>query len=673
MPVIPVQGGNNNTWGTDLNAWLEADHQIDGTHLALSTSPVSVGPWPQDESGWTIGLIGPRAHPALDGIPNAPALTVLANTNKLHLPSSIANLSESPPTTLQAQINATASGGICRVTRGYIYREAITISNAITIIGHGQASLRSSDDWTTGGVPGNTWSGAGPYTSSLSIPAMALDAIQGTPTNPFCTQHREGVFSDGVLVQLVNSATPSAGQWALGGTPKTITAVAAASGGNTHFTATAHGMSTGNTANVYSVGGAVELNGAWTVTVIDANTLSVPLAAHTAYTSGGTADAGRKVIMGTNPSGHKIEVNTRNPIVSINTTGAVVIDGLDIRHTAGGSAGNASWVFNSTPTSMQLLNCMIGWAHASGFATYIQPNFLAEYCIFHSCGTVGIGGTSNVNDQYVSCLMFNNGLAAIGYDPSWGSGACKFTGATGTLIERCVAFANNAFGGGGLWYDILCVDCAFLDNVSWDNSGNQIRYEVSSFGSIRGNVCFRSASLPWTVTEWTAGITLANSRWVDVTNNLIMHCPLGLALQWLPSRSDSPPSGTTDNTHRGGLTYHDNNIIGKYHDTNFNSGLSHQVLWFNDDGTGTYCGAASNIGQRNVFGFPSLLNSGGSFLEVQQEPDQRWTYPGNVGITSLATANSTSSGQFGGSGVNVSTYMTDATRVAYLRKFGLIP
>lgn len=32
MPVLPVQGANNNTWGTDMNAWLTAGHNADGSH-----------------------------------------------------------------------------------------------------------------------------------------------------------------------------------------------------------------------------------------------------------------------------------------------------------------------------------------------------------------------------------------------------------------------------------------------------------------------------------------------------------------------------------------------------------------------------------------------------------------------------------------------------------------
>ena len=32
MADLPVQGGNEGTWGTDLNTWLQVEHESDGGH-----------------------------------------------------------------------------------------------------------------------------------------------------------------------------------------------------------------------------------------------------------------------------------------------------------------------------------------------------------------------------------------------------------------------------------------------------------------------------------------------------------------------------------------------------------------------------------------------------------------------------------------------------------------
>lgn len=74
-------------------------------------------------------------------------------------------------------------------------------------------------------------------------------------------------------------------------TNKTITNAVSNGGPDLiRITATGHGYSTGELANVYGVGGTTEANGSWVITVIDANTFDLQGSTHTnAYTSGGTA------------------------------------------------------------------------------------------------------------------------------------------------------------------------------------------------------------------------------------------------------------------------------------------------------------------------------------------------------------------------------------------------
>lgn len=63
----------------------------------------------------------------------------------------------------------------------------------------------------------------------------------------------------------------------------------AGAGTEIRLTATGHGFATGDTVNVYGVVGTVEANNAWTITVIDANTIDLQGSTFTnAYVSGGT-------------------------------------------------------------------------------------------------------------------------------------------------------------------------------------------------------------------------------------------------------------------------------------------------------------------------------------------------------------------------------------------------
>lgn len=570
---------------------------------------MSVGPWPQDDSHWTTPLIGPLARPQV-GIANAPTLSSQATNNLLNTPASISGLVETPPTTLQAQINATTSGGILYVTPGYIYRESVTISNPITIVARGMASLRGTDDWSTGGVPGNTWTlASGVYTSSLTIPTMTTDATQGTPTDTYSQNHREQVFSDGVGIRLVNAA-PVGQQWQI--------------------------------------------------------------------------DGSRHVVLGFNPAGHKIEVATRNTVITLNGNNDFTLDGLDIRQVAtSGTIGGVQAINSSgiTTAKFRILNCMIGWCHGAALnpGGMTAGNILVEGSIFHDCGTAGLAGSSNTNSIIRRNIFFNCGLPLYGWDPGFGSGGSKFAGCDGTLYDSNVAFCNK---GAGLWLDILCTHGVFRDNVVWDTYGaigGCIQYEVSSFGVIRDNIVFRTPNQPGGLNGADLGIFISNSRWVDCYGNQVMHCPLNIKYFWAPSRTDSPPTGSQDNTHMGGVTIHGNRIIGRYHATDQSNNSDLAIQW-SDDGTGTYSTnvtsntggviAGTSLADGDVYGYPALINNGTNSLEVQQEPDGRWRYdPSATTINTIANWQTAVSSRLGPN----SRYMLDADRVAQLRRFGLTP
>lgn len=635
--VDPTASGSGGTGGphthletdvaglvTDLGAKAAASHthtEADVANLttdlarlgspAVSSVPYDVGPAPYDDGGIFTSLWNSLINPK--GITRAPYITAAAQANSYHQTASIKNLSENPPTSFQAQVNATASGGILYLAPGYIYREAVTIGKPLTIIARGAASLRGTDDWSTGGTPGNTWTaGGGTWTSSLTIPSMSTDSVQGSPPDSYSQQHREVVFVDGVGIKLVN-ATPTAGQWKLGAT--------------------------------------------------------------------------RTVILGFDPTGHKIEVATRGSVITLTTNSDFVLDGLDIRQCATSGTGPPAMIDSSgiTTAKFWIRNCMIGWSHGMGInpGGMTNSNILIENSIFHDCGTVGIAGSSDTNAVFRRNIVFNCGLPLYGWDPGFGSGGIKIAGSNGVDIDSNIAFNNQ---GVGLWVDVLVTRGVFRNNILWDNYGNggaQISYEVSSFGVIRDNVIFRTPSQSGGLSAVDLGIFVSNSRWVDIYGNLIMHLPIAVKVAWFTSRTDDPPSGSTDNTHMGGITVHGNKIIGRYHANTISAqpNTSDLGIQYSDDGTGTYTtNVTSNTGgvlpgtsvaDGNVYGYPALVNNGASFLEVQQEPDSRWWYD-NGGVTQVNTIANWISALSGRLGAN-SRYMTDADRVAELLKWGLVP
>ncbi len=148
----------------------------------------------------------------------------------------------------------------------------------------------------------------------------------------------------------------------------------------------------------------------------------------------------------------------------------------------------------------------------------------------------------------------------------------------------------------------------------------------------------------------------------------MMHSPINFKHIYVPTRN-VPPLGAVDTTHMGGINFHDNLVIGRYHAADQSSQSDIAEQWA-DNGSGTYVNVASNVGANNQFGWPALINSGASYLEVQQEPDTRWLHDTGGGGGPVATLAAWQAIQFSAAS---DKYMLDATRVAHLRRFGLIP
>lgn len=153
---------------------------------------------------------------------------------------------------------------------------------------------------------------------------------------------------------------------------------AVASGGLVKITSAAHGLSTGKRVVVASVGGTVEANGRWTVTVVDANSFTLDGSVFAnAYTSGGTwwqeCVSGRRYKVGT-PSDVEPEedvtvksislaaptANIWAPLVHDHSTGAAV-RGLRVSYTVQGSA-----TANAEETGGFWVNGSAIWTPASG-------------------------------------------------------------------------------------------------------------------------------------------------------------------------------------------------------------------------------------------------------------------------------------------------------------------
>jgi hypothetical protein len=128
-----------------------------------------------------------------------------------------------PTLTLQAQINATPTSGTCAIQPGVYDAEdfgtasgqPVVINRAMTVTGGSNVQIYGSDVWTS-------WTGTGPWTSTLTVPAMAFNQGSNAVTTLPGAAWPEQVFvedstaTDGwrELFQVDSSATTlAAGQF----------------------------------------------------------------------------------------------------------------------------------------------------------------------------------------------------------------------------------------------------------------------------------------------------------------------------------------------------------------------------------------------------------------------------------------------------------------------------
>jgi hypothetical protein len=112
---------------------------------------------------------------------------------------------------LQAKINAALTGATLSVRGDCIYREAISISKALTLVGQSGAEIRGSNVFGSWSASGGNW------VSSATVPALGTNDTGATcqPNTSECTRP-EQVFVNGTpQTQVAVGVDPAAGQFAL--------------------------------------------------------------------------------------------------------------------------------------------------------------------------------------------------------------------------------------------------------------------------------------------------------------------------------------------------------------------------------------------------------------------------------------------------------------------------
>ncbi len=115
--------------------------------------------------------------------------------------------SSTPATSIQSMVNAAASGATVYVPAG-IYRETVTITKPITLIGQPGAEIRGSDVWNSG------WTQSGSYWLRGTVPSFPTGTLPCDGSSNGRCAWPEQVFFDGNPLYQVAS-NPTTGQFAV--------------------------------------------------------------------------------------------------------------------------------------------------------------------------------------------------------------------------------------------------------------------------------------------------------------------------------------------------------------------------------------------------------------------------------------------------------------------------
>ncbi|MDQ5944433.1 MAG: hypothetical protein QG658_500 [Patescibacteria group bacterium] len=144
--------------------------------------------------------------------------------------------------------------------------------------------------------------------------------------------------------------------------------------------------------------------------------------------------------------------------------------------------------------------------------------------IFASNGYTGFGSngfasssgkTLNKNSLLIDSSIFNDNNKSkldTACGASCGAAAVKLNNMSGYTVKNSI-FENTNARSGGLWCDIDCSNAVMVNNISRNNGGFGIFYEISSKGIIANNLLYNNG---------TQGISVYSSE-VKVYNNTIIN------------------------------------------------------------------------------------------------------------------------------------------------------
>jgi hypothetical protein len=389
------------------------------------------------------------------------------------------------------QINAAQNGGTVTLPDG-IYRvrddgDVVNVNKAMLLKASnpGRTVICASRNWATGGEANCTWSGSGPWTSSLTPPNHTAneDGARSADKNPFLALTYEGVVgydSNGKATDFVrvgDGSNPSAGQWC--------------------------------------------------------------------FVSGGD----RHIRLGVNPSNfQRIEVTTNAHRWIVASADGVTYEGLTFVHIGGGTRDTAignndrnNWTMRDCTVGYSHSGgARLGHPTTGGSNINLQRNYI-HHCVHIGTSSYNLQGPLLVESNRDDWCGYN------WYDTMWEGGSSKFTVNSNPNGQYVFRYNEGGRGtqGFGLWFDERGNKPQCYGN-RWQAVCNAYHFEISDGGTVEDN-CFASPANGWT--GWPTEYISTSSNHASRRNLVVSWISRGLQMYGDDTRNHSyAGNSSTDDT-----------------------------------------------------------------------------------------------------------------------------
>ncbi|MBI2334714.1 right-handed parallel beta-helix repeat-containing protein [Candidatus Daviesbacteria bacterium] len=229
-------------------------------------------------------------------------------------------------------------------------------------------------------------------------------------------------------------------------------------------------------------------------------------------------DASRKIILGSDPNGHTVEVTTRKYWV-LPEADNVVIKNFTMKHSAVDAQDGA--IKNNKRSNITIENNILSDVHGAvvSFLDSATGLKLINNDISRG-GQLGVGANANDgNNANTDIFLQGNKIHHNNteeFDWLWEAGGVKMAAIEAGIWDNNELYSNN---GPGLWCDIGCNKVTISNNSSYNNRIG-IFYEISRFGKITGNKVWKNYNKGggW---GYDTGIILSTPQNTEVFNNIV--------------------------------------------------------------------------------------------------------------------------------------------------------